>query len=160
MSDYRGVSLPVHFEPLDCTIAEAMAYRRESRWNVHQKIKRGVYEAYKDGRIRKIIFASVKADRERAMRAPPTDKRSPGRPRQTQPESLKPHSPPDRLAAENSAAGAKVKTGGQPLAMPEAEASAARSTSETVAAPTQLRQPRRPRPQRPPPTKTAAEHAE
>jgi hypothetical protein len=88
--NYRFEPLPSGFDPLDCTIDECAAYRRESRWTVHKKIREGVYESYLDGRIRKIIFASVKADRERAVSAALTGKRPPGRPRRTQPEAAKP----------------------------------------------------------------------
>ena len=34
---------------------------------VHQKVRDGRYASYLDGRIRKIIFASVLADRERTI---------------------------------------------------------------------------------------------
>jgi hypothetical protein len=51
----------------------------------HEKIRDGRYESYLEGRIRKIIFASVLADRERAIaesrKPPPTGKRRVGRPR-------------------------------------------------------------------------------
>ena len=83
---YKFTPLPAGFDPVDATIDEVASYRRESRWTVHQKLKDGRYESYLDGRIRKIIFSSVKADRERtiaesrAVSAEPV-KRSPGRPR-------------------------------------------------------------------------------
>jgi hypothetical protein len=93
---YRFLSLPVGFDPLDATIDEVASYRRESRWTVHLKIRTGVYESYLDGRIRKIIFASVKADRERSIAAgrkhpepvePVVKKRPVGRPRKPKPET-------------------------------------------------------------------------
>ena len=58
------------------TVNEVASWQRESRWTVFKKIREGVYQSYLDGRIRKIIFASVKADRERAMAAPLTNKRN------------------------------------------------------------------------------------
>jgi hypothetical protein len=81
----RYVDLPVGIAPPDLTIDEVAAYRRESRWTVHKKVREGVYQSYLDGRIRKVIFASVVADRERAIArsANPTGKRKPGgQPRQ------------------------------------------------------------------------------
>jgi hypothetical protein len=77
---YKFLSLPPDFAPVDATVDEVASWRRESRWTVHKKIREGRYESYLDGRIRKIIFASVKADRERAMSAALTGKRRPGRP--------------------------------------------------------------------------------
>ena len=90
MSTYKFLPLPSGFDPIDATVDEVASFRRESRWTVHNKIRDGVYESYLDGRIRKIIFASVKADRERQMRAGLTSKRRVGRPpkkaeRQTEP---------------------------------------------------------------------------
>ena len=89
---YRFLSLPPGFDPLDATIDEVASYRRESRWTVHLKIRTGVYESYLDGRIRKIIFASVKADRERSLAASraqiePAVKRRVGRPRKPRTET-------------------------------------------------------------------------
>ena len=55
------------------------------------KIRDGRYQSYLDGRIRKIIFASVLADRERTI-AEAGDKKKPavkqpvGRPRKPKPE--------------------------------------------------------------------------
>jgi hypothetical protein len=83
--DKVWANLPNDFEPLDCTVAEASAFRRESIWTTFRKIREGVYESYLDGRVRKIVFASVKADRDRMLaesRNPPdTGKRRVGRPR-------------------------------------------------------------------------------
>jgi hypothetical protein len=79
--DHKFLSLPADFNPVDCTVDEAASYRRESRWTVFKKIREGVYQSYLDGRVRKIVFSSVRADRERAMGASLTGKRKPGRPR-------------------------------------------------------------------------------
>jgi hypothetical protein len=81
MSAYRWITLPDNFNPLNATVNEVASWQRESRWTVFKKIREGVYQSYLDGRIRKIIFALVKAARERVMAAPPTKKRKPGRPR-------------------------------------------------------------------------------
>jgi hypothetical protein len=78
---YKFLPLPADFDPVDATVDEVASYRRESRWTVHKKIRTGVYQSYLDGRIRKVIFASVKADRERAMSPAASPKRRPGRPR-------------------------------------------------------------------------------
>ena len=77
--------LPADFAPVDATIAEVASFRRESVRTTHEKIRDGRYESYLEGRIRKIIFASVLADRERAIaqsrKPPPSGKRRVGRPR-------------------------------------------------------------------------------
>jgi hypothetical protein len=86
--NYPFLPLPPDFDPIDATADEVASYRRESRWTVHKKVREGVYQSYLDGRIRKIIFASVKADRERAMSAKLTAKRPPGRRCQTQREAV------------------------------------------------------------------------
>ncbi len=77
---YKFVPLPPGLEPPDLTVDETAAYRRESRWTTHKKIREGVYASYLEGRIRKIVFASVKADRARAIGASKKQKRSVGRP--------------------------------------------------------------------------------
>jgi len=64
---YKYLPLPPDFDPVDATVDEVASWRRESRWTVHKKIRERVYQSYLDGRIRKILFATVKADRERAM---------------------------------------------------------------------------------------------
>lgn len=91
MSDklYRFLPLPEGFCPLDATIDEVASFRRESRWSVHRKIREGKYASYKDGKIRKIIFASVLADRQAsiARSSSATRKRKPGGQRK--------HHPPD-----------------------------------------------------------------
>ncbi len=78
---YKFLSLPPDFDPVDATVDEVASWRRESRWTVHKKIREGVYQSYLDGRIRKVVFSSVRADRERAMSVALTGKRPPGRPR-------------------------------------------------------------------------------
>ena len=83
----KWLNLPPDFNPIDATIDEVASWRRESRWTVHKKIREGAYQSYRDGRIRKIVFASVMADRERAMSAALTGKRRPGRPPKPPPES-------------------------------------------------------------------------
>jgi len=85
---YKFLPLPPDFDPVDATVDEVAAYRRESRWTVHKKIREGVYRSYLDGRIRKIVFASVMADRERAMSAGLTAKRPAGRPRKAEAPSI------------------------------------------------------------------------
>jgi hypothetical protein len=85
---YKFIPLPSGFDPVDATIDEVASYRRESRWTVHKKLRDGTYESYKDGRITKVVFDSVKRDRERSIAASrnPTGKRKPGRPRKPRPE--------------------------------------------------------------------------
>jgi hypothetical protein len=75
--------LPPNFHPLDATVDEVASFRKEGRWTVFRKVREGIYESYFDpgSRTRKIIFASVLADRDRviaAARGPV--KRKPGRP--------------------------------------------------------------------------------
>ena len=88
---YRFLPLPPDFHPVDATIEEVASFRREGRWTVHQKVRDGRYQSYLDGRIRKIVFASVIADRERTIaeagsRKKPAVKRSVGRPKKPKPE--------------------------------------------------------------------------
>jgi hypothetical protein len=77
--------LPPGFDPLDATCAEVASYRRESLRTVYEKVQNGTYKSYLDGRIRKILFDSVKVDRlaaiERSQKPPPAGKRRVGRPR-------------------------------------------------------------------------------
>jgi hypothetical protein len=82
--------LPPDFSPLDATVDEVASFRKESRWTVFQKLRRGVYESYLDGRVRKIIFASVLADRGRAIASKGPAKRKPGRPKKPRPEEQPP----------------------------------------------------------------------
>lgn len=44
-----------------------MRYRRESRAIVQRKVRQGIYQSYSNGDRRMIVFASVKADRERLL---------------------------------------------------------------------------------------------
>ena len=80
-------SLPSDLSPPDLTVREVAAYRRCSPWQVYKLIRQGVYESYLDGRVRKVIFASVLREREqviaadRHMVAP----KSPGRPPRKRP---------------------------------------------------------------------------
>jgi hypothetical protein len=100
-SRYRWVSLPHDFATTvtDCTVAEAMAFRRMSRCTVYEKIRDGSFRTFKDGRITKILVASLVEDRERQLNAPLTAKRPVGRPRK-QPDAPPPApeaaSPPRR----------------------------------------------------------------
>jgi hypothetical protein len=66
---FKFLSLPENFCPTDATVEEVASFRRESVWTVFEKIRDGRYDAYLDGRVRKIIFASVLADRDRAIAA-------------------------------------------------------------------------------------------
>jgi hypothetical protein len=88
---YKFLPLPPDFCPVDVTVDEVASFRREARWTVFAKIRSGAYESYLDGRIRKIVFASVLADRERAIaesNAPPdTGKRRVGRPKKQESSS-------------------------------------------------------------------------
>jgi hypothetical protein len=90
---YKFMPLPPGFNPVDATIDEVASFRRESRWTVHVKLKDGRYEGYLDGRIHKVIFASVLADRARTIAATsgkfkPPVKQPVGRPkRKVKPES-------------------------------------------------------------------------
>ena len=90
---YRFMPLPPDFHPVDATVDEVASFRREGRWTVHQKVRDGRYQSYLDGRIRKIIFASVLADRERTIaeagsRKKPAVKQPVGRPkRKVKPEA-------------------------------------------------------------------------
>jgi hypothetical protein len=93
---YRYIPLPPDFCPIDATVDEVASFRREGRWTVFVKIRDGRYESYRDGRIRKIIFASVLADRERTIAAgrkqpepvePVVKKKPVGRPRKPKTEA-------------------------------------------------------------------------
>ena len=64
---YKFVPLPPGFAPTDATIDQVCAFRLESRSTVHKKMREGAYVFYKDGKITKIIFSSVLADRERSI---------------------------------------------------------------------------------------------
>jgi hypothetical protein len=81
----KFLPLPPDFCPVDATVDEVASFRREGRWMVFKKIREGRYDSYLDNRVRKIVFASVLADRERAIAAsnapPDTGKRRVGRQR-------------------------------------------------------------------------------
>ena len=66
---FKFLPLPPDFCPVDATVEEVASFRRESIWTTFEKIKDGRYDAYLDGRVRKIVFASVLADRDRAVTA-------------------------------------------------------------------------------------------
>jgi hypothetical protein len=84
---YKPALLPPNLR-LDATVAEVMAFRRESARTVFRKIASGAYTAYKSGESRLILWDSVIADRERCLARGPqlsrraaTGKRPRGRPR-------------------------------------------------------------------------------
>ena len=66
---YKFIPLPANFCPIDATVEEVASFRRKSIWTTFEKIRSGVYDAYLDGRVRKVVFASVLADRDRAIAA-------------------------------------------------------------------------------------------
>jgi hypothetical protein len=76
--------------PLDLTVAQVSVLRSESRSTVLRKLKSGKYQSYLSGGRRKVIAASVLADRELEMktgapvRPPPTPRTRPGRRRKDQ----------------------------------------------------------------------------
>ena len=71
--------------PLDLSVAEVARLRSESRSTVLRQMRSGRYRSYLSGGKRKIIAASVYADRELEMktgeqvRPPPTPVTRPGR---------------------------------------------------------------------------------
>jgi hypothetical protein len=87
----RYVDLPAGMTPLDLSIDEVSALRRESRWTVHQKIRDGRYKSYKDGRLTKVVLSSVMEDRERSIAIAATGaKRRVGRPPKPRPAEASP----------------------------------------------------------------------
>jgi hypothetical protein len=101
----QWATLPPNFSSLtDCLIDEAASFRRCSRWEIFRKIREGELTSYKDGRVRKVVVASLIADRERALAATlrksssphldaaPTGKRPIGRPRKARAEQPQPAS--------------------------------------------------------------------
>jgi hypothetical protein len=80
-----------HETPLDLSVLQIMQLRSESRSTVLRKIRDGRYRSYLSGGKRKVIAASVYADRELEMktglpvRPQPTPATRPGRRRK--PES-------------------------------------------------------------------------
>lgn len=88
---YKYIPLPPDFCPAICTFDEACSYARHSRWTGHQKVKEGRWRTFRDGRLRKVIFASVLEDMERTMaigsdKIEPVIKRKRGRPPKPRPE--------------------------------------------------------------------------
>jgi hypothetical protein len=75
------------FAPLDASISDVQRLRGESRSTVLRKIEKGVYQSYLSGGMRKIVLASVYADRDAEIAAnrkkliPPNAKREARRPR-------------------------------------------------------------------------------
>lgn len=73
------------FAPLDGTIADICRLRGESRSTVRRKIRSGAYESYiaPGGKVRRVILASVYAERQRAIDAKLVMPKGPtrGRPR-------------------------------------------------------------------------------
>jgi hypothetical protein len=83
---YRFMPLPEGFSPEYCTVEEGRSFAKCSRWTAFKKLREGRWRAVKDGRINKVIFATIKADMEalpeRAVGSPPTSTKRPvGRPR-------------------------------------------------------------------------------
>lgn len=70
---------PDPFTPLDATVAEVQRLRDESRSTVLRKIKRGHYQSYLSGGRRKVVLASVLADRAREMQADEPKRQPPGK---------------------------------------------------------------------------------
>jgi hypothetical protein len=70
---FKFLPLPPNFNPVDATVEEVASFRRESIWTTFEKIRDGRYDAYLDGRVRKVVFASCElsggcpsgSDRER-----------------------------------------------------------------------------------------------
>jgi hypothetical protein len=90
---YRYIPLPPDFSPVICTFEEACSYARCGRWTGHHRVKDGRWRSCKDGRMRRIVFASVVEDTERLIAAggeqlepvePVVEKRRPGRPRKAE----------------------------------------------------------------------------
>ena len=79
--------------PLDLSVAQVAELRSESRSTVLRKMKTGRYRSYLSDGKRKIIAASVFADRELEMktggpmRPSPMPKMRPGRPPKPKPET-------------------------------------------------------------------------
>jgi hypothetical protein len=64
---FKFLPLPPDFCPVDATVEEVASFPRESIWTTFEKIRSGAYDAYLDRRVRKVVFASVLADRDRAV---------------------------------------------------------------------------------------------
>jgi hypothetical protein len=63
-----SVSKSFEITPLDLSVAQVTELRSESRSTVLRKVKSGRYRSYLSGGKRKIIAASVFADRELEMK--------------------------------------------------------------------------------------------
>jgi hypothetical protein len=59
---YKPAQLPPELRSPDATIAEVMAYRRESARTVFRKLEKGVYRSHKNGDTRLITWESVIAE--------------------------------------------------------------------------------------------------
>ena len=87
-----SVSKSYEIAPLDLSVAQVMELRSESRSTVLRKLRSGRYRSYLSGGKRKIIAASVFADRELEMktgqpvRPQPIPATRPGRPRKPKPK--------------------------------------------------------------------------
>jgi hypothetical protein len=98
----KWVSLPPNFAATVtyATIDEIASFCRCGRWTVHARIADGTYVAFKDGRLTKIVVASVLAERAAtiAKSKNPTGKRPVGRPRK------KPEKPAPSTTMEDATA--------------------------------------------------------
>jgi hypothetical protein len=97
---YKPALLPPNLR-LDATVAEVMAFRRESARTVFRKIGSGGYTSYKSGENRLILWDSAYADRERCLARGPqlsrraaTGKRPRGRPRKDRATATEPDASP------------------------------------------------------------------
>jgi hypothetical protein len=82
--------------PLDLSVAQVMELRGESRSTVRRKMKIGSYRSYLSGGRRKVIAASVFADRELEMKTGQPVRPigpGPGRPRKHPKPETAPASP-------------------------------------------------------------------
>ena len=91
MSDkpYKFLPLPPGFAPTYCTVDEACAYARCSRWTGFQRIRQRRWLAFKDGPDYQDRIDTVVEDMKRTKaesRVASTGKRRPGRPRKHHPE--------------------------------------------------------------------------
>jgi hypothetical protein len=66
-----AANLPPELRSPDGTVAEVMAFRRESAATVFRKIRAGVYRSHKNGDTRLIEWASVLADRDACIERGP-----------------------------------------------------------------------------------------
>ena len=103
--------LPADFCPGDATVEEVASFRRESIWTTFEKIRDGRYEAYLDGRVRKVLFASVLADRDRALAAGRGKKKRGSTSCARQPQVAREEAARQASQAERGAIGRKRVTG-------------------------------------------------